>query len=134
MTVYLDTSALLRRYLPDDASPDVEEVLAADGTWVTSAVARTEIEQVLRTASTSRSEVAALRRAWLGDLDTLHLVPLDGRCLGRAAEIGAGFHLTLPDALHLAAADRLPRPVTYLTLAGSQIPAALELGFEVRPS
>jgi predicted nucleic acid-binding protein len=134
VTVYADTSALLRRYLPDEAAAEVRAVLAADATWVTSAVARAEVEQVLRTASTSQSEVAALRMAWLGDLDTLHLVPLDGRCLTRAAELGAAFHLTLPDALHLAAADRLPRPLTYLTLAGSQIPAALELGFEVRPS
>jgi hypothetical protein len=35
------------------------------------------------------------------------------------------------DALHLAAADRLPRPLTYLTFDPGQIPVALALGFEV---
>jgi hypothetical protein len=35
------------------------------------------------------------------------------------------------DALHLAAADRLPRPLTYLTFDSHQIPAALGLGFDV---
>ena len=35
------------------------------------------------------------------------------------------------DALHLAAADRLPRPITYLTFDPAQIPVALALGFSI---
>ena len=35
------------------------------------------------------------------------------------------------DAIHLAAADRLPRPLTYATFDRRQIPAAAALGFEV---
>ena len=35
------------------------------------------------------------------------------------------------DAIHLAAADRLPRPVRYLTLDRHQIPAAAGLGFDL---
>jgi hypothetical protein len=34
--------------------------------------------------------------------------------------------------VHLAAADRLPRPATYLTYDRHQIPAAAGLGFDVR--
>jgi hypothetical protein len=33
--------------------------------------------------------------------------------------------------VHLAAADRLPRPARYMTFEGRQIPAAAALGFEV---
>ena len=39
--------------------------------------------------------------------------------------------MRIVDAMHLAAADRLPRPVTYLTFDPGQIPVALALGFEV---
>ena len=35
------------------------------------------------------------------------------------------------DALHLAAADRLPRPLTFLTFDPAQIPVAMSLGFDV---
>ena len=37
------------------------------------------------------------------------------------------------DAVHLAAADRLPAPVTFLTFDPSQIPVALALGLQVAP-
>jgi hypothetical protein len=39
--------------------------------------------------------------------------------------------LRLSDALHLAAADRLPRPVSFVTFDPAQIPVALALGFEL---
>jgi hypothetical protein len=46
-------------------------------------------------------------------------------------EVGATFRIRSVDAIHLAAADRLPRPVRYLTFDRRQIPAAAGLGFEV---
>jgi hypothetical protein len=39
--------------------------------------------------------------------------------------------MRIVDAIHLAAADRLPRPARYLTFDRHQIPAAAALGFEV---
>ena len=44
---------------------------------------------------------------------------------------GSTFRVRSVDAVHLAAADRLPRPLRYLTFERSQIPAADALGFEV---
>jgi hypothetical protein len=38
------------------------------------------------------------------------------------------------DAIHLAAADRLPRPTTYLTFDPGQIPVAMALGYDVTSS
>jgi uncharacterized protein len=77
-----------------------------------------------------------LRRADLEDelrlhWDRLHLVPIDQRCLDRATELMREQPLRLADALHLAAADRLPRPLRYVTLDPAQIPVALSLGFDV---
>jgi len=48
--------------------------------------------------------------------------------------LGAAYQLATTDAIHLASADRLPKPLTYLTFDSHQIPAALDLGFEVASS
>ena len=58
-------------------------------------------------------------------------MPVDQLCLDRAAELGRDQPLRTVDAMHLAAADRLPRPVTFATFDAHQIPVALALGFEV---
>ena len=58
-------------------------------------------------------------------------MPLDDRCMARAVELGATYGVRIVDAIHLAAADRLPGPVRYLTFDRRQIPAADALGFEV---
>ena len=72
-----------------------------------------------------------LRRALRDDWERIHVVPLDQRCLDRAAELTREQPLRTVDALHLAAADRLPRPVTFVTFDPRQIPVALALGFDV---
>jgi hypothetical protein len=59
------------------------------------------------------------------------VVPLDALCLERAAELATQHPLRLVDAIHLAAADRLPPPVTFATFDDHQIPVALALGFEI---
>jgi predicted nucleic acid-binding protein len=127
----VDTSALLSRYLPDARRRYVGEVLGRAGPTVVSALARTEVLLALHQAAggpeRQRSLWDAVRRDW----DLLWEVPLDGRCLSRATEIGARYGLSVIDAVHLAAADRLPRPVEYLTLDRRQIPAAADLGFRV---
>ena len=43
--------------------------------------------------------------------DRLAIVPVDQRCIDRATVLMREQPLRLSDALHLAAADRLPRPV-----------------------
>jgi predicted nucleic acid-binding protein len=69
----------------------------------------------------------SLRLQW----DRYAVVPVDQRCLDRAAQLMREQPLRLADALHLAAADRLPRPVTFVTFDPAQIPVALSLGFDV---
>ena len=62
------------------------------------------------------------------------LVPVDERCLSRAAQIGTVFGLRVVDAIHLAAATRLPSPVRYLTLDPRQVLAAVALDLEPVPT
>ena len=72
-----------------------------------------------------------VRQALRDDWERIHVVPVDQRCLDRAAELSREQPLRTVDALHLAAADRLPRPLTYVTFDPRQIPVAIALGFDV---
>lgn len=131
MTIAIDTSAFAKRYLLEAGQDLVNETLRNDHDWCASALCRTEVQLALHRVATSQTEQRALWETFRSDWEAVAVVPLDERCLARAAEIGAMFQLRTTDALHLAAADRLPRPLTYLTFDSHQIPAALSLGFDV---
>lgn len=131
MILAIDTSALLCRYLPDARRRFVGDRMIEAGDLVVSGLARAEVLLALHQAAGGperrRPLVDAVRRDWDGFWE----VPLDGRCLSRATEIGSRYGLSVVDAVHLAAADRLPRPVGYLTIDRRQIPAAADLGLVV---
>lgn len=129
--IFVDTSALLRRYVQDAGSKLVDDTMGADETWVASAIARTEVLIALHQLAGGAAQQSGMWDTFRADWDAFAVVPVDGRCLARAGELGAQFNLRLADAFHLAAADRLPRPVRYLTFDRRQIPAADALGMEV---
>ena len=131
MTVALDASGLLARYLTGAAGDTARAAMAADPVWCASALARTEALMVVDHLDVEQAGREELRRAIHDDWERVHVVPIDGRCLDRAAELGRTQPLRTVDALHLAAADRLPRPAKYVTFDRHQIPAAAALGFEV---
>lgn len=131
MSLYVDTSALVRRYLHDRHRPMVLDAMESDEPWCASALVRTEAQLALHRASVSARQQSALWRALRDEWEAFWVVPLDDRCMARAVEIGATFGVRIVDAVHLAAADRLPAPVRYLTFDRQQIPAADALGFEV---
>lgn len=79
----------------------------------------------------SRRPTRPQRRA---DLARRLVVPVDPECLARAAELGCALGLRTLDAIHLAAADRLPRPRAFLTFDRRQSDAAVTLGHTVIPA
>ena len=131
MTIALDASGLLARYLSGAAGDAARAAMAADPVWCASALALTEALMVVDQLDVDPTEREDLRRALRDDWERIHAVPVDGRCLDRAAELGRTQPLRTVDALHLAAADRLPAPVTYLTFDARLIGVALSLGFRV---
>jgi predicted nucleic acid-binding protein len=131
MTLALDTSALLARYLGGATRAVVLEAMAADDDWCASALALSEVLVLIERVASLEAERDALRRAVRDDWERIHVVPIDQACLDRASELGRTQPVRTVDALHLAAADRLPRPVRYCTFDSSQIPVALALGFDV---
>lgn len=131
MTLALDTSAMLGRYLSGPHRSVVLDAMAADPVWCAAALARTEALGMVDRVCDLPTDGDRLRRALRDDWERIHVVPLDQRCLDRAAELTREQPLRTVDALHLAAADRLPRPVTFVTFDPRQIPVALALGFDV---
>lgn len=131
MTVALDSSGVLARFLSGPAGDVARAATAADPDWCASALALTEALMVVDQLDADPTEREDLRRALRDDWERVHVVPVDGRCLDRAAELGRTQPVRTVDAIHLAAADRLPRPLTYVTFDPRQIPVALALGFVV---
>ena len=122
--LFLDTSALVKRYVAEDGTDLVVTRMAEDSEWVVSAVARSEAEISLCRLGFAREEGsepwARLRDDWARCL----VVPVDPACLERAIEIGCKLDVRTLDAVHLAAADRLPRPLVVLTFDRRQADAA----------
>ena len=131
MTLAVDASALVKRYVHEDGRELVLEAMAADDVWCASELCRTETMLVLHRVATGPRQADLLWRAFRDDWDAFNVVPVDDRCLARAVDIGAEYGLRTVDAVHLAAADRLPRPTHYLTFDRRQIPGALALGLQV---
>lgn len=131
MTLAIDPSALIARYVPDPDRALINATMADDGDWCASDLARTEVMLALHRIAGAEVLAKELWAAARTDFDAFVLVPVDERCIARATELGAAYRLRTVDAIHLAAADRLPRPVRYLTLDRHQIPAAAALGFEL---
>ena len=134
MTAFLDTSALLALAIDTPARAIAiaaidfesdERVIAASALALTEAlpaIDRLADERVVRDDLED-----AVRLLW----DHLHVVPVDQRCLDRAANLARTQPVRLTDAIHFAAAERMPGPVRFVTFDPTQIGVALGLGFEV---
>jgi predicted nucleic acid-binding protein len=131
VTLALDTSALLAIAVDGPQRKVVLDALRADPVWCASAMALTEalpaIDRLTDEPVLRADLEDAIRLAW----DHLHVVPIDQRCLDRAANLARIQPVRLTDAIHLAAAERLPAPVRFLTFDPVQIGVALGLGFDV---
>ena len=131
MTLVLDTSALLALAVDGPQRGVVLDALERDPIWCASAMALTEALPAidrLTDESVLRSDLEdAIRLAW----DHLHVVPLDQRCLDGAAALARVQPVRVSDAIPLAAASRLPAPVSFVTFDPVQIGVAMSLGFDI---
>jgi predicted nucleic acid-binding protein len=131
MTVFLDTSALLALAIDGPQRSVVLDALGGHDVWAASAMALTEalpaIDRLSDQAIIRLDLEDAVRLSW----DHLHIVPVDQRCLDRAAALARTQPVRLTDAIHFAAAERLPAPVRFVTFDPPQLGVALGLGFDV---
>lgn len=130
MTLYVDSSALLKRYVDEPDSELAVELLGSDPALVTGRHTVVEVRRDLAWLL-SGTVLTETRRSFASDLDAFSIVELDVGTCEMAATIAEQTGVRTLDALHLGAARRLGAAVTFLTFDVRQGQAARGLGFRV---
>lgn len=131
MSTYVDSSALLKRYVAEADSADADALLQADDELLT---ARHTIVEVRRNLARllSGPDLAAARATFADDLRSISIIELDEATCDSAALIAESTGVRTLDALHLAAAQRISAPgVGFLTFDLRQAQAARAIGLVV---
>jgi predicted nucleic acid-binding protein len=131
VTLYVDSSALLKRYVDEPDSDRADELLTADDDLVT---ARHTVVEVRRNLGRllEPAPLAEARASFDRDLASFALVELDKATCEIAATLAEQTGVRTLDALHLGAAQRVGgQAVTVLTFEVRQAQAARALGFPV---
>ncbi len=130
MTIYADTSALLKRYVDETDSESAVGLLAADPQIVTGRHTLVEVRRNLARLLSPAAATAA-RAQFSHDLDSISIIELDVDTCELAATVGEQTGVRTLDAMHLGAALRLGTSITFLTFDIRQASAARALGFSV---
>lgn len=131
MTTYVDSSALIKRYVREPDSDyatsliDADDVLATS--WLTVVEVRRSLSKVLQAADLTKAT-----HVLNDDMERMALVLPDATAWLAAAEIGAALNVRSLDAVHLACAQRLRVPsLRFVTFDVRQAVAGRALGFTV---
>jgi len=130
MTLYVDTSALLKRYVDERDSDVAEELMATDPVLVTSRLTEIEVRRNLARLLDAEAALAA-KQSFATDIDAFALVGLDATTCNAAARIAEQTLCRSLDAVHLAAAQRAGAATTVLTFDIRQAQAARSMGLAV---
>lgn len=129
--LFLDTSAVVKRYVAEDGSEQVAELMEDDRDWCASALCYPETRVTICHLGFDAEALAALASAADADWERFFVVPLDELCLAQAVEIGCVHRVRTLDAVHLAAAARLPGRPLFVSFDARQRDAASALGLPV---
>jgi predicted nucleic acid-binding protein len=131
MSSYVDTSALLKRYLDEADSPTFVGHLDADPAWVTARVTYVEARRNLA-ARLAGDDLVTARARFERDWSTIDVVEIDRRLCALAAEFVEEHAVRSLDAIHLAAYARVRDDDFALVTADQrQTTVARELGWTV---
>jgi predicted nucleic acid-binding protein len=131
VSLYVDSSALLKRYVGEPDSDEADALLRSDPSLVTARHTVVEVRRNLARLLAGR-DLASARSAFAADLHALSIVELDDATCEGAAQIAELTGVRTLDALHLAAARRVGGPaVPFLTFDVRQAQAARALGLTV---
>ena len=104
------------------------ELMERDYEWAASALCFAETRITLCHLGFDDEALADLTDALERDWDGFFVVPVDELCLAEAVDIGCSRRVRTLDAVHLAAASRLPGAPTFVTFDERQREAAESLG------
>jgi predicted nucleic acid-binding protein len=141
MNLYLDTSALIKRYVEEPGSEDVLDWMDLADTIGTGLVTRAEVAAAITRAMrmnhlTEQVSVKALskfRQEWVD----FHRIPINEELIARADFLACQHGLCGYDAVHLAAAliwqEALMLPVTLATYDQELASAGKKSGLKILP-
>jgi len=133
MSLYVDSSALLKRYVDEPDSDAANALLASDPSLLTARHTIVEVRRNLARLLDERDATTA-RAAFVEDIAAFGIVELDAVTCDIAADIAELTGARTLDALHLAAARRIGGPaVPLVTFDVRQAQAARTLGLTVLP-
>jgi predicted nucleic acid-binding protein len=131
LALYVDTSALLKRYIDELDSETCERFLLADPVWVTGRHTLVEMRRNLARLLEGEALTTA-REQFAVDWRRLHVVELDELTCEIAADVAEATGTRSLDALHLGALSRAGKGnLALLTFDIRQAQAARALGFTV---
>lgn len=139
MTLYLDTSALIKLYVIEEHSDEVQRAANLADSLASSMLAYVEAHAALsrlrreRALTVAQAQLAQQR--FNQDWNDMRRVEITDVQLERAAELAEAFALRAYDSVHLAAADYLARtagePLTFACFDAPLNKAARVLGLSV---
>jgi predicted nucleic acid-binding protein len=130
MSLYVDSSAWLKRYVAEPDSESAERYLLADPVWITGRHSLVEVRRNLARLLDGEALVDA-RRQFEADMVRTNIVELDEGTCSLAAQIAEATLLRTLDALHLAALRRVALDLPLLTFDIRQAQAARSLAVTV---
>lgn len=130
--LYVDSSALLKRYVREPESEWTDAVLLLNPDWVLGAHTRVEITRNLARLLPKGEVLGFANAAFERDWGRSHRVAIDDETCVLAAEIAVNTGARSLDALHLACARRaLGHDAVFFTFDSRQADAARQLGFRL---
>lgn len=131
MSLYVDSSALLKRYVDEPDSGTAVDLIASDPELITGRHTGVEVRRNLARLLREKDLLRA-KRALAADLESFAIVELDAATCELAATIAEATGVRSLDALHLGAAQRVGGVgIGFLTFDLRQAQAARSLGFSV---
>jgi uncharacterized protein len=129
LTLYLDTSALLKLYVEEPESAACESLLTHDPDWVTAEHTRVEARRNLARLLAG-DELADVVVQFEADWARMRVVPLSSDVCSAAASVALQTGARTLDALHVAAALEVA-PVSVVPYDRRLAAAASSMGLEV---
>ena len=131
MTAYVDSSALLKRYLIEPDSKLGQSLLDEDVDLVTSRITILEVRRALGLLASAVERVLT-RANFAHDLESISIVEVDALVCADAASIAEETGLRSLDSIHVASARRISDvDITFITFDVRQAAVARFLGLTV---
>lgn len=139
--LYLDTSALVKKYVEESGSSAVQKLIKSADHSGTSWITRTEMAAALsRTVRMKLFLAREAEAAWnkfLGEWSALSRLKVSGQIIDRAASLAWAYPLRGYDAVHLSSAvlwqETLEAPITLATFDRELWEAGQQTGLTVWP-